>query len=438
MRNELAVLLSAAALCQSAAAASDAGSSRLERRYDTTLSYWVGPPKSDNVRGHVTLDLKMVAKVWTLMGEPVVYCSASWKMRNASVDIQRRGQWHRVTQQDMPAKTWDAVDLVQATIGYPIARKNQSFREVAHAWVPCDIGASNGSGDARGSFNVPGSPSWGQLLITRERFQGSRAWDAAPNWMPAAEAKAMLKSPDFELRPLEAGNPPNDMGLVFEFNFWPWIGWLDERLAAQETQRVAERAKTRKKVGDSLDPFDAMVQEVETTAAQRSAQADSSQADGARRQTAEQAAQRGRKLAQKGCLQAVDAANPLPDFDAAAARAEAGHEKCGSGIGVVAFRDKASGLSGYKRPDGSVLIEPRFANAESFSEGLGLVRGGECGGDTYRCYINAGGSVVLKLASTLAYSFKDGRAQVFKSDDTNLFVYIDREGRVVESVKVGK
>lgn len=426
MRKELAVLLSAAALCQGGTAASDPGSSRFERRYDTTLTYRLDPARSPDVTGFVTLDLKMVARVWTLMGEPVVYCSASWKMRNATVQIRRRGELHWLL--DMPQKTWDAVDLVQATIGYPIARKNQSFRETSHAWVPCDIGATNGNGDPRGSFNVPGSPNWDRLLISRQRFQGSRPWDAAENFMSAADAKAMLKSPDFEMRPAEPGNTQDDMGLRFDFNFWPWINWLDEHLAQKEAERLAERAKTRKKVGDSLDPFDAMVQDVETTTVQRTAKAASGETDAARRKTAEQVEQRRRTLAQKGCLSAADAANPLPDFDAAAARAEAGHEKCGSGAGVVAFRDKESGKYGYKRPDGSVLIEPRFNRAENFAEGLGLVYTPECGESA--CYVNAGGAVVLKLRASRAGSFSDGLAWV-RDDDTKKVGYVDHDGRFV-------
>jgi hypothetical protein len=244
--------------------------------------------------------------------------------------------------------------------------------------------------------------------------------------MSAAEAKAMLKSPDHELRPLEPGATEAEMGLHMAFNFWPWIGWLDEQDAKQEAQRVAERAKSRKRVGDSVDPFDAMVQEVETTTVQRAAQADSHKVDQARRQVADTLAQRRRSLAQRGCLSAADAAAPMADFDAAAARAEAGHEQCGSGLGVVAFRDKTSGLYGYKRPDGSVLIEPRFKNAENFAEGLGLVRGPECGDMV--CYVNAGGAVVLKPRASGAGSFSEGLAWARDAGGSKLG-YIDREGQ---------
>lgn len=425
-KTELALLVCGATLSGVAAAASDPGSSRLERRYETTLNYQLDKAKSSShVRGFVTLDLKMIAKVWTLMGEPVVYCSASWKMKGANVEIQRRGQWHLLDTQGMPAKVWDAVELVEATIAFPVAKKGQSYRETPHAWVPCDIGATNASGDPRGSFNVPGSPSWDRFLLSRARYQTQGPWNVPSNYLPAAAAKEMLKSPDYELQAPEPGRTQDNlsMGLQMDFNFWPWISWLDEQLASTEAQRVAERAKSRKKVGDALDPFEAMVQEVETTSVQGATEADRRQARDAQQQSAGLVRQRRRALASKGCGSDLE---PLADLDAAASRAEAGHEKCGNGTGVVAFRDKDSSLFGFKRPDGSVLITPRFDKAENFSEGLALVRGAECG-DTY-CFVNAAGTVAIKTQSRSAKSFANGLAPVL-DPATSKFGYIDREGK---------
>jgi hypothetical protein len=178
LKRTLAALLSAAALCGTAIAASDAGSPRYERRYDTVLSYRLEP--NAQVRGFVMVDLKMVARVWTQMGEPVVYCSASWKLRNAMVEFNRGGRW--LTAPEMPEAVWNAVDLVDATIGLPIALKNQSFRKTSLAWVPCDIGASNANGDPRGSFNVPGSPDWSRLLLLPSvPYDHAVDWDKASN-----------------------------------------------------------------------------------------------------------------------------------------------------------------------------------------------------------------------------------------------------------------
>jgi hypothetical protein len=126
----------------------------------------------------------------------------------------------------MPASVWKDIDLIDAKFANPLVRK-RSGSSPEKAWLPCDIGATNANGDPRGSFTVPGSPDWSRLLLTPARFQyASRPWDDPANHRTAAAAKAFLKSPQ---TPADAPKPGDVL----------------------------------------LDPFDAMVEEIETTTVNR-------------------------------------------------------------------------------------------------------------------------------------------------------------------------
>jgi hypothetical protein len=447
----MAALACALALGHGAHAASDPDTNRLERRYDLTLSYTLPPDKVAN--GHVVVDVKMIAKLWTLMGEPVVYCSASWTLRDVvgtSLVFERRGESRRLMRQGMPASVWKDVGLVDATFAIPLVRKRPGS-SAEKAWLPCNIGATNANGDPRGSFTVPGSPDWSRLLLTPSRFQDTRRpWDDAANFMTAEEAKAFLKSPDTSMETVGRDRDVSStMVLGMQFDFWSLIGWQDDQYAAQEAKRVAERAAERRRIAaiiaakrpakspqapgdapkpgnDLLDPFDAMVEEIETITVNRDAEVRKSATASASSQTAARQEQRRRQLAARGCL-ANDTAT-LDDLGAAADRAEAGHAKCSSGAGLVAFRDEQTRLYGYKRPDGSVHMEPRFEKAENFSEGLGQVKHPDCG--EFVCYVNAVGAIVVRTEYKRAGPFSSGLAWV-QDATTYKYGYIDREGRTV-------
>lgn len=425
-----AVALGAAAAVAAQPATTDAQGSRLHQRYDDTLQVRVG---TRDASGYVLLKLKAVAKVWTLMGEPVVYCSAAWSWAGSNLQIEHRGERQFLNVLNPPREVLDAIGLVEAKIAFPVYRKGQSWRETPQTWVPCDLGALNGNGDPDGSFNVPGSPNWNRLLLIRN-WRTDRPWDDPAHFLGAAEAKALLASGEYEFRAGENGRLNDGAALHFNFNLWPVRQWLDQQHAKKEAEKLAERQRQREAYQRSMavgsgsakadDPFERMVQEVETTTATRTASADTERHDKERRQVADNRAQRRQALARKGCLSAGAVAGD--DLEAAAARAEAGHARCAGGDGVVAFRE--GGEWGFKRPDGSVLMAPRFEQAYDFSEGLGLVRGGPCGAGKY-CYLNAVGDVALQTPHLNARPFREGLAAVRVSDRG--WGYMDRNARMV-------
>jgi hypothetical protein len=91
------------------------------------------------------------------------------------------------------------------------------------------------------------------------------------------------------------------------------------------------------------------------------------------------------------------------------------------------FQQKGDPLGpwGFRRADGSVAIEPRFAWAGPFAEGLAPVYG-----DSSRWgYIDTTGALVIPARFSGAGDFRGGRAPV---QDTGGYALIDRGGRIVE------
>ncbi|HAA76217.1 TPA: hypothetical protein DCE37_13960 [Candidatus Latescibacteria bacterium] len=81
---------------------------------------------------------------------------------------------------------------------------------------------------------------------------------------------------------------------------------------------------------------------------------------------------------------------------------------------------------GYRRPDGSVAIEPRFDSAGGFSEGFARVRIARLWG-----YINAEGVLVIQSKFEQARHFAGGVAKVKHEGKWGL---IDRYGNWVDSL----
>ncbi len=419
-------------------AATDGGA-RLLQRYDDTLQ--VGVNDQNGVKGYLTIKLKAVAKVWTLMGEPVVYCSAAWSLVGANLQTEHDKQWQPLLSPPAPRAVFDGIDMVQGTVAFPLYRKGQSFRETPQAWLPCDLGAMNGNGNPKGSFNVPGSPDWSRFLMVRNRHS-DRPWNDAAQYLSAAEAKTLLASGQYELRAGESGRLNDGAALRFEFNFSSVRSWLAEQRAQQQAEKLAERRRQRELREDIVrrnrapqpgtapardaDPFDVMVAELDTEAVSRAERAEKAQIGAERSRASDNHEQRRRVLAQRGCVDTAVSAGT--DLDAAALQAEQMHARCASTVGVTAFADRSGGstLYGYKRPDGSVLISPRFERAENFSDGLGRVRGGPCAAVT--CYVNAGGAEVLTSAHT-GGDFHEGLASVYIRGEGS--GYMDRGGQMV-------
>ena len=78
-----------------------------------------------------------------------------------------------------------------------------------------------------------------------------------------------------------------------------------------------------------------------------------------------------------------------------------------------------------------MVISPQFDGAESFSEGLALVKV-----DGKRGFIDKKGTIVITPQFESALDFKDGLAKVELTK--SMSGYINKKGKIVYSVRVNK
>jgi len=87
-------------------------------------------------------------------------------------------------------------------------------------------------------------------------------------------------------------------------------------------------------------------------------------------------------------------------------------------------RARVGGQYGYRNPEGTMVIPPRFEQAWYFSDGRARIRkDGQWG------FINRDGDVVIEPQFERAWDFRDGLARVETSDGT--VGYVTREGTMV-------
>lgn len=148
--------------------------------------------------GEVYFDMNLKVKLWTLMGEPVNECVATWNLRSVHLDNQKTYR-----QNEVPAKVWKQIEIVNAEVVFPISTTsliNDISSNYSMTYLPCDLGALNASGDKKFSLSPPESSSWDKLLTLRNDYSG----DKTSMWVDQANAKKIVSSKltNFKKEPL--------------------------------------------------------------------------------------------------------------------------------------------------------------------------------------------------------------------------------------------
>lgn len=396
--------------------------------------------------GFVVIDLKSAHRVWSLMGEPVAYCTASWSLVNLGMVTLhgKDGQQRPLGGLQVPPEVLREVGLIDVKMTIPLHERSAPRHGAPRYYVPCDMGVMNRGGDPAGSFNVPGSPDWKRFAL-HDRFKilpSPQHWDFEGNYADVGEAKAMLKAGTsrYEIRNALGGEIPARYVLRMAFDFEPVRTWLRAQESAQVAkQREQRQREIRQALAASKDPFEQMLGEVEATQArqQPAAQTQSTGSTSAAAPLTEQlqavaAASakdrqaRRERLAAKGCV--VEPAAGA-DLQAAGGKAQAAYARCQDGADALE-PFTADRMLGYRSANGTVRITPRFWRAEPFSDGLAWTASPECGKEHF-CAIDTRGETVLRLASKgsdIPGPFNAGLSLVRERGKTG---YIDSTGRFV-------
>lgn len=272
-----------------------------------------------------------------LMGEPVVYCVARWSLDNVTLSWRAadgRPVSKSFTRRDVPDETWRKSTL-WTTLRFPVDLASGETVAVA-----CDPGVMGPPGGPA-SFNVPGSPAWGDLFYRLAAGAPSYMCDSATNLLKcersqlkADEAKTAFKN-RFRFagtmrRPatgfsLDAGGTVHDSNQYYPIRLGVDVSairaWVEEREYQVLEQRKAELASVVQKrassEGPGTDPLEASFDAVATSEVQaevrgRAQQIERLRADSRKAQLAEQ--QRATTLGKGRCVSA--GASSAEPFDA--------------------------------------------------------------------------------------------------------------------------
>lgn len=395
-------------------------------------------PDGDGNQASVRIDLRV--RLSTLMGEPVVYCTGRWNLDA----VQIAGKRYRDI--DVPADVWRQVDLVGINLAFPmtVPMANVAYDQVKYAALPCDPGVFYGPGNKHASFNVPGSPAWDRLLLRPDWLRYSsdlneRATHAsAPeSFVSAEQVKSWLKDRkrkiQFNVDGSGKGTLLYDSLISASVNLWPVRHWVQDQQRVAQAKRQEQRQRKQANAGAGGDPLDAMFAEVDSVESEREAESAKTQATEAA--DAAKRAMEQRRAALKAMQCGDDSSTTdTTSLDEVANQAMRSRAKCD--VNLVAFRDNASELWGYKEKDGTVRIPAKFSYAINFSEGLGIA----CLGNTdNRCgFVSSTGEFVLSPTFGFYHikSFSEGLAAVRfpKADggwNSPKWGFINKEGRLV-------
>lgn len=148
------------------------------------------------IQSNSSLEISGTFKVWFLLGEPVVNCTASWNNPGISQVVLDSGT--RVLAEPGEEDLWKLMLMAQFPNMSKDARRLQNGGG-AHLSVFCDAGvvAQNG----RNGFNVAGSPSWDKFICATpnkidtnytfdvERREDDLCTSVGGEWLPSAAAK---------------------------------------------------------------------------------------------------------------------------------------------------------------------------------------------------------------------------------------------------------
>lgn len=334
---------------------------------------------------------------WTLLGEPVVNCTARME-RAAGLQVEV-GQGRDARFESVGDGELEVYGLVVAAMMDEPGAPTWNGRSSAKLVVFCDAGIVAQAG--RDGFNVAGSPSWDALfcatLDTAVRF-GGRDEDAVDacaavggRWLPAAEARAVFRRGldfrEFAVHDLRL----NASATVRRVEKARWrarsaalqrerAGALLDRLRDGTVEGSRRVTEAMRRLGQLPDPPDA---ESLRRFGRTLAALESQWPDQPARRAAWEARERELVTAQIERMQAIDRevrredaalANYRRDLEALAAQAPPAPDPLADAMAFEAKAFRDGDLHGLQTPEGEVLVPPTFHGVCGTYRGLACVR----------------------------------------------------------------
>ncbi len=137
---------------------------------------------TDQVNTYISFDIDLTSSLWTLVGNPVYYCGAKWKMTEVVIEGESIMSPHNNAFMRIPKKVLDDVYIYNFKVKLPAKSTDSAYI--------CDVGSVFPSGSGKYSFNTPTSPSWNHFLIPRLAVLNNKN----KNYLSEHEAKQHMKA----------------------------------------------------------------------------------------------------------------------------------------------------------------------------------------------------------------------------------------------------
>jgi hypothetical protein len=177
--------------------------------------------------GMASVDITAKLMVYTLWGEPVVYCTATWGFNKAQTDntLVTNIRGHAG---NLPREAVDKIVLYDVKLNFFTSLTD-------NIWVTCDPGYFSKSDDPKLAFTMPESPDWGELFQDNGYDMGDRAERARSHY------RELLKSGK-----ISASLPHSVQTAQIDLHgVRKWLAEQDLKVVQQEQQQSAERSAER-------------------------------------------------------------------------------------------------------------------------------------------------------------------------------------------------
>jgi formylglycine-generating enzyme required for sulfatase activity len=124
---------------------------------------------SDNTAMYFHFTYTYEMQLWTLMGEPIIYCTASYQpVSDGAINFVDNGNHNNVPVSELKSLP----EIIDMELLVPI---NKVFGGHVVDYVKCDVGALKAGG--KKSVNLPSSPEWHELMAGRKELVSGGLYD---------------------------------------------------------------------------------------------------------------------------------------------------------------------------------------------------------------------------------------------------------------------
>lgn len=201
--------------------------------------------------GMASVDINAKLMIYTLWGEPVVYCTANWSFNKAQTDNTLVTNIKGVSG-NLPREVLDTIVLYDVKINFFTSLTD-------NIWVTCDPGYFTKSDDTKLALSMPGSPSWEELFQDNGYDLGGREERAKSHYLElletgkiSSQAQHSVQTAQIDLHRVRKWLAEQNLKIVEQKQIQTSDRWQERKDAQLKAQRDDKPIKSSP---ESIDAF---------------------------------------------------------------------------------------------------------------------------------------------------------------------------------------